>query len=269
MGFSLPVEIEDLRTVESQDIQTVNKEADQIAIADDGQASDAESRREKKRWIMILISAVIAALALFVFFLEVGQTRGTQTERLEITQYQPRSVIQDEISDLDWIIPAFLPINRYSRPGDRITEVNAIVIHYIGNPSTTAQQNRNYFANLAMTGETYASSNFIICLNGEILQCIPVDEIAYASNVRNADTLSIELCHPDTTGQFTEETYEAAVRLTAWLCSRYGLAPDDIIRHYDVTGKECPMFFVEDEDAWATFKTDVGIELRMGMMAEG
>ena len=32
---------------------------------------------------------------------------------------------------------------------------------------------------------------------------------------------------------------------------------DDVIRHYDVTGKNCPKYYVEHEDAWKQFKVDV------------
>ncbi len=31
---------------------------------------------------------------------------------------------------------------------------------------------------------------------------------------------------------------------------RFGLTGQDVIRHYDVTGKICPKYFVEHEDAW-------------------
>ena len=204
----------------------------------------------------IAISAAVACVIIFAFVWE-----ATRSEELGegYENYPPpaRSLIQREINSLDWVTQEFLPINEFSRPGTQISRINGIVIHFIGNPNTTAIQNRNYFANLAITEELYASSNFIICLDGEIVQCVPVDEIAYASNQRNADTLSIELCHPDETGEFNEETYASAVRLAAWLCNRYGLTKDDIIRHYDVSGKECPRYFVDDEDAWYEFKSDV------------
>ena len=32
---------------------------------------------------------------------------------------------------------------------------------------------------------------------------------------------------------------------------------DDVIRHYDVTGKDCPKYFVEHEEAWNAFKANV------------
>lgn len=150
-----------------------------------------------------------------------------------------------------------LTVNEYSRPGSELPEVKGIVIHYTANPGTTAEQNRNYFEGLAESGETHASSHFIIGLSGEIVQCIPCNEIAYASNERNEDTVSIECCIPDETGKFGDETYQSLVHLAAWLMGRYDLTADDIIRHYDVTGKNCPKYYVENEGEWTKFKEDL------------
>ena len=88
----------------------------------------------------------------------------------------------------DWVEVNLLPVNPYSRPGIALEQVNGIVIHYVGNPGTTAAQNHSFFTNLAQTGETYASSHFVVGLEGEVIQCIPLTEIAYASNIRNDDT---------------------------------------------------------------------------------
>ena len=151
-----------------------------------------------------------------------------------------------------------LPVNEYSRCGDKLQRVNAVVIHYVGNPNTTAWQNRSYFANLATTGETSASSNLIVGLEGEALLCVPLDEVAYCSNDRNHDTISIEFCHPGTDGKPTQDTYDTLVKLTAWLCDLFGLDPqEDVIRHYDVIDKECPLYFVRNQDEWTRFKSNV------------
>ncbi len=108
------------------------------------------------------------------------------------------------------------------------------------------------------TGETYASSHFIIGLDGEIIQCIPLNEISYCSNERNDDTIAIECCHPDEGGQFTEATYNSLLRLTSWLCQSFSLDPSsDVIRHYDVTGKECPLYYVKNPQAWQQFLSDL------------
>ncbi|MCD8338108.1 MAG: N-acetylmuramoyl-L-alanine amidase [Lachnospiraceae bacterium] len=157
----------------------------------------------------------------------------------------------------DWVTVSLLPENQYSRPGIRINQINAVVVHYVGNPGTTAEENRSYFAGLATSGATYASSHFIIGLDGEILQCVPMDEVAYCSNSRNYDTISIECCHPGEDGAFTSDTYSSLIRLLRTLCQMYHLSEEDILRHYDVSGKSCPLYYVEHEDAWEQLKTDV------------
>ena len=136
-----------------------------------------------------------------------------------------------------------LDINEYSRPGIALEKINGIVIHYTANPKSTAKQNRDYFEGLKDSHETKASSHFVVGIKGEIVQCIPSSEISYASNSRNSDTLSIECCHKDKSGKFTKETYQSLVELVGWLCQRFGLTSEQVIRHYDVTGKNCPKYF--------------------------
>lgn len=155
-----------------------------------------------------------------------------------------------------------LDVNQYSRPGIESDAITGIVIHYTANPGSTAQNNRDYFNGLKDSHETSASSHFVVGIEGEIIQCVPTWELAYASNSRNHNTVSIETCHVDETGQFTEATYESVVQLTAWLCKKFGLTENDVIRHYDVTGKICPKFFVENEEAWDLFKGDVRAALQ-------
>ena len=87
-------------------------------------------------------------------------------------------------------------------------------------------------------------------MDGKIIQCVPLDEIAYCSNQRNDDTISIECCHSDDTGQFSQDTLDALVQLLKWLIKTYELGRDDILRHYDVIGKECPYYFVKLPNAW-------------------
>ena len=58
-------------------------------------------------------------------------------------------------------------------------------------------------------------------------------------------------------GKFTDATYGSLVHLVTWLMGRYDLTTDDVIRHYDVTGKACPKYYVENEAAWEQFKSDL------------
>ncbi len=154
-----------------------------------------------------------------------------------------------------------LTVNPYSRPGTETKKITGVVVHYTANPGATAMDNRNYFENLKDSHETKVSSNFVVGLEGEIVQCVPTWEEAYASNSRNLDTVSIECCHPDETGKFNDKTYQSMVELCAWLCLKFDLDGNDVIRHYDVTGKDCPKYFVENEKAWEQFRKDVGKQL--------
>lgn len=147
--------------------------------------------------------------------------------------------------------------NEFSRPQTKLKRVKAVVIHYVGNAGSTAKANRDYFESLGESGERSASSHFVVGTEGEIIQCIPLNEISYASNNRNKDTISIEVCHPDNRGKFTDATYQSLIELVAWLVDTYDLDKDDIIRHYDVTGKICPKYYVENPDAWNKLKDDI------------
>ena len=205
-------------------------------------------RLKRRRAILISIMALVLVLLVwgivsvvrFIFFRE---------------PVDPAAVVAP-----DWIDVQLLDENPYSRPGTPLERINDIVVHYTANPGTTAQQNRNYFNSLAQqNGEsaTSVSSHFIIGLDGEIIQCIPLSEISYASNDRNFDTVSIECCHPEADGKFTDATYQSLIRLCAWLENELKLKEGSIIRHYDVTGKLCPLYFVEHESKWNQFKEDV------------
>ena len=183
-------------------------------------------------------------------------------------QPRPRSGLPGEGAVLpEYVTQELLTENPWSRPGTPLEEIRGVVIHYVGNPDTSAAANRNYFESLKDGAEDiYASAHFIVGLEGEVVQCIPLTEWAYASNSRNGDTVSVEVCHPDETGEFSPVTYDRTVELTAWLCSTFGLTADDVLRHYDVSGKICPKYYVENEDAWSGFLADV--DARLAQMRE-
>lgn len=73
----------------------------------------------------------------------------------------------------------FLTPNPHSRPGDKIKEVKGIVLHWTALPNATAQNIRDYFESLKAPEGRFASAHFAVGLVGEIVQCIPLDEIAY------------------------------------------------------------------------------------------
>jgi len=171
---------------------------------------------------------------------------------------------------------ALLTVNPFSRPGKMLSAKKGIVIHWVANPKSTAMQNRNYFESLKEqepnNNARYASAHFVVGIRGEAVQCLPTEEMAYHvgavvykpdatikfGDYPNNCTIGIELCHPEADGRFTIETLNSATELCALLCVETGLNPlTDIWRHYDVTGKNCPKWFVEHPDEFEEFKKGV------------
>jgi N-acetylmuramoyl-L-alanine amidase len=172
-----------------------------------------------------------------------------------------------------------LTINPFSRPGKKLSPAKGVVIHWVGNPGTSALQNRNYFEGLKNQSlnnpkAVFASAHFVVGLRGEVVQCLPLDEMAYHAGAKtytpealsrlgyypNNCTVGIELCHPAWDGKFTTETWMSAVELAAYLARTFGLDPlKDIWRHYDITQKDCPKYFIDHPEAFERFKLDVDI----------
>lgn len=158
----------------------------------------------------------------------------------------------------------FLTPNKYSRPQIPLKEVKKIAVHYVGNPNTSALSNRNYFEN-CKEGGRYVSSHYIVGLIGEVIQCIPLNEWSYCTNQANGYTISIETCHPKSDGVFNDSTYISLCELCAMLLKKYNLTTDDLIRHYDVTQKQCPLHWSPTKyqsqavatARWNRFKQDV------------
>ena len=210
-----------------------------------GSGPAGAGRRDLLYFALIILLSVLITISLFhgIFSLLWGKKETGKGKRAEVAEPE--------------ITEEYLTVSDYNRPGIPLKKVTGIVIHYVANPASTAEDNRNYFENLAVTRQTKASCHYLVGLEGEILAIVPTDEIAYCSNEANDHTISIECCHPDEGGKFSDATYESAVHLTAWLCSRYGLSGRDVIRHYDVTGKMCPAYYVKHQDAWDEFLEDV------------
>ena len=156
-----------------------------------------------------------------------------------------------------------LNISPYCRSGEKQNKIQNIVVHWVGNAGSSAIGNRNYFNSLATTHKTSASSHYIIGLQGEIIRCIPENEVAFHSGSysMNRKSIGIENCHPDWNGKFSEATYNSLVELCADICRRHGLSTNNIIRHYDVTSKNCPKYYVDNPNEWIAFKNAVANKL--------
>jgi N-acetylmuramoyl-L-alanine amidase CwlA len=172
---------------------------------------------------------------------------------------------------------SLLTPNKYSRPQTPLTEVRGIAIHWVENAGTSADFNRNYFEMRKSGQHNYGSAHYIIDDRG-ILQCIPEDEMAYHVGARsytafalerfapypNSYLIGIEHCHPDWTGKFEDAVLAYSRLLCAALCLKYGLSPiRDIVTHNQITGKNCPKWFVENPDDLDDFRCAVAAAMRV------
>ncbi len=156
------------------------------------------------------------------------------------------------------------PGAEHGRTG-RALAPKGVVVHWVANPGSTALNNRKYFENGA--GGNYTSAHYIIGLDGEILELIPPTECAQhagksygeqwneMAKYNNSKLIGIECCHPDTSGKFSDKTTKSLTELVRYLCERFMLDSDkDVYRHYDVCGKNCPAFYVQNPAEWDKLK---------------
>ena len=218
------------------------------------------SKEKKKRYRQYgILAGGISAAVLFIISIVIGVSHLLKPVDIQPVSGSAVPVYETASVEKPAVKKAFLTKNVNSRPGTPLEQVRGAVVHYTANPGTDAMANRNYFESrkdCEDAARNKVSSHYIIGLDGTIVQCIPEKEIAYASNERNEDTISIECCHPNKSGKFSEATYKALIQLLAYLCAKYDFGTDSIIRHYDVTGKPCPKYYVKHEGAWEKIKQE-------------
>ena len=224
--------------------------------------AEYEARRKRRkrkilirRLFLLSVTAVILAFAVVIgtFFANLINDNKSNGLVNDLFGTSKRVEKAKELEIPDWIDVQLIHKHTTARTGINLKDIKNIVIHYVGNPGTSAQNNRDYFDKITTT----VSSHFVVGLQGEIIQCVPLYEKSAASNNRNKDTISIEVCHPDDSGKYNDATYASVIKLASWLCENFSLDENDIIRHYDITGKICPKYYVEHEDKWLELKEDV------------
>ena len=141
-----------------------------------------------------------------------------------------------------------------------------IVIHYTANDGDTDEGNANYFKNI----DRNASANYFVD-EDSCTRVVKDTDIAHHCGdtqkytnggaqlkgvVKNSNSIGIELCSDKVNGEYviTEKTVENAVELVRMLMEKYSIPVENVVRHYDVTGKTCPQPFVKDVNKWLDFK---------------
>lgn len=146
-----------------------------------------------------------------------------------------------------------------------LSSIKYLVVHYTANDGDSDEANANYFQG----GYRGASAHYFVD-DDSITQTVPDNYVAYSvggskyKNTKggslhgiatNANTLSIEMCDTVKDGRYnvSEKTLTNTIILVREKMQQYNIPIENVIRHFDVTGKLCPAYYV-DETAWATFK---------------
>lgn len=156
----------------------------------------------------------------------------------------------------------------------RPSDICYLVIHFTANDGDSAKNNADYFAREAPG----ASAHFFVD-EREIWQSVQEKDIAWHCGTRgmyfhpycrNANSLGVELCSRKRGEKyyFTPETVKNAQQFVRSLMKRYGIPMENVVRHYDVTHKNCPAPFVEDAGAWQRFKAGLMEQAKEDNMTE-
>ena len=135
-----------------------------------------------------------------------------------------------------------------------------LVMHYTANDGDSDTSNGKYFQQPL---NPVASAHFFVD-DDSITISVPEDYVAFHCGAyhythpfcRNYNSIGIEMCDAKRDGKVmaTAKTIANAADLAAMLCEKYNIPVDHIIRHYDVTGKLCPKYWVDDPDGIVRFR---------------
>ena len=144
-----------------------------------------------------------------------------------------------------------------------------LVMHYTANDGDSDTSNGKYFQQPL---NPVASAHFFVD-DDSITISVPEDYVAYHCGAyhythpfcRNYNSIGIEMCDAKRDGKVmaTAKTIANAADLAAMLCEKYNIPVDHIIRHYDVTGKLCPKYWVDDPDGIKKFRKKVEERVEM------
>ena len=173
-------------------------------------------------------------------------------------------------------------LTNYNRPFRPLKSLKAIVIHWTANTGKKANAlaHFNYFNQTKderlknNNGKlNYGSTHYVV--DSEIIyRFIPDDEMAYHVGAKNYKaivdekivdqagaspnyyTIGIEMC-VNSDGDFSK-TRQNTIELTDYLLRKYNLSTNDVYRHFDITGKDCPKMML-DESIWGNFLNDIKV----------
>ena len=149
----------------------------------------------------------------------------------------------------------------YTPRQGRARAIQYIVVHYTANSNDTAQNNLDYFAR-KVTG---TSAHYFVD-ETSVRQSVLDTDVAWHCGAdryrhpecRNGNSIGVEMC--DSAGAVPAATKARTAAFVRELMERYGVPRENVLRHYDVTGKRCPAPWVDKPGEWERFKSMLEVE---------
>lgn len=153
-----------------------------------------------------------------------------------------------------------VPAHQSNYNKGRKQPIQYIVVHYTANNGDRAEGNGNYFAQ----ANRNASAHYFVDEN-TIVQSVLDNDTAWHCGAksykhekcRNNNSIGVEMCsEKDNSGQYyiNQETQNTAIAVVKIIMEKYNIPLENVLRHYDVTGKICPEPFVRNQVQWLDFK---------------
>lgn len=142
------------------------------------------------------------------------------------------------------IVKRPLPVSNGNNPNRKINP-DTIVVHYMGDPDVSAERLALCFEN---NNANNVSSNYIVDPK-QIIEVIFPGYMSYCVSNHNTHTINIECAHTKT-GQFDLRTIIHLRQIVRKLMRDFNIPASRVVRHYDLTGKHCPMYYVTNPREW-------------------
>ena len=147
---------------------------------------------------------------------------------------------------------------------NRIRAIKYIVVHYTGNNGDTAKGNCNFSSapNRNKSAHYFVDENSVYRSVRDLSVAWHCGATKYVHPLcRNSNSIGVEMCSRiDKNGKYyiKKETVENTIWLVKTLMKKYDVPVENVLRHYDVSGKICPEPFVRVESDWNDFKKRLG-----------
>ena len=147
--------------------------------------------------------------------------------------------------------------------------VQYLVIHYTANDGDTDEGNGKYFNNYYRGASAHRfvdedSITMVVKDEDTAWHCNDNQKYlngggTYKKLCNNENSIGIEMCSDKVNGDYviTKETIKNTQELVRLLMVKHNIPIENVIRHYDVSGKICPEPFVAHPEQWVQFKKEI------------